>query len=89
MTNKSLLPEYKREASKKYYDNNKEKCNRDRLKRQYMSEFGRDFVNLLYEKYDDNTSKIKAIIKIKRACKILDEPDIDVIINSHKIVTVN
>ena len=60
-------------SQKKYYDNNKEKCSQIRLKRTYIKDFGQEYVDKLYEKYECDMSKIQKIVKICRAYRLLNE----------------
>jgi|AntAceMinimDraft_11_1070367.scaffolds.fasta_scaffold08665_1 hypothetical protein len=70
----TLTPNEKvRLSQKKYYDNNKEKCSQIRLRRTYVKDFGNEYVDKLYEKYDGNMTKIQKTIKICRAYRLLNE----------------
>ena len=63
----------KRKASqKKYYLQNKEACNGARTRRNYTNEFGKEFVDSLYEEHDNDTQKIKEIIKLHKAMRKLN-----------------
>ena len=64
-------------CQKKYYENNKEKCNQARNKRNYVKDFGKEYVDKLYEKYNGDMSQIKPIIKIRRAYMTLKNTGID------------
>ena len=75
----SYTKEYSRLAQKKYYDANKEKCNQGRLRRTYVRDFGKEYVDTLYEKYDGDMSVIKLKIKMYRAYKRLNDNNIEVI----------
>tara|TARA_B110000285_G_C14868011_1_gene487780 strand:+ start:60 stop:308 length:249 start_codon:yes stop_codon:yes gene_type:complete len=54
-------------SQKKYYEKNKSHLNEARLKRTYIKEFGNEYVDKLYEKYNGDMIQIKSIIKIRRA----------------------
>ena len=54
-------------SQKKYYEKNKSHLNEARLKRTYVKDFGQEYVDKLYEKYNGDTTQIKPIIKIRRA----------------------
>lgn len=62
-----------RVSQKKYYDNNKEKCSQIRLRRTYVKDFGKEFVDKLYEKYNNEMPPIQKTIKICRAYKLLSD----------------
>ena len=70
----TLTPQERlRVAQKKYYDTNKDKCSQMRLKRTYVKDFGKDFVDKLYEKYNSDIQKIQKTVKICRAYSLLNE----------------
>jgi hypothetical protein len=54
-------------SQKKYYEKNKSHLNEGRLKRTYVKDFGQEYVDKLYVKYNGDTTQIKPIIKIRRA----------------------
>lgn len=64
-------------SQKKYYEKNKAHLNEGRIKRTYVKEFGQEYVDKLYEKYNGDSAQIKSIIKIRRAYKKMTDNSAD------------
>ena len=60
------LQEKRRIACLKYYHKNKDDCNFMRLKNQHRADLGKEFVDDIYEKHNNDMSIIKPIIAYHR-----------------------